>query len=109
MRILSAGLRPAIAFEPRDFPRFWEGEIGCVVRFRACGISARRLESKKGALERLLAEAAAERLTEELQTCGKEIYARTRVLIGTVDGFIVELTLPGWFSEPEEGWNEKES
>jgi hypothetical protein len=35
------------------------------------------------------------------------------MLIGTVDGFTVEQTLPGWlpgwFSEPEEGWNEKES
>jgi hypothetical protein len=78
-------------------------------RFRARGTSARRLEAKKGALERLLAEAAAERLTEELQTCGKEIYAGTGMLIGTVDGFTVEQTLPGWFSEPEERWNEKES
>jgi hypothetical protein len=47
-------------------------------------------------------------LTEKLQTCGKEIYAGTGVLIGTVDGFTVEQALPGWFSEPEEGWNEKE-
>src|SRR6266446_4092134 len=47
---------------------------------------------KKGALERLLAAAAAERLTEELQTCGKEIYGGTGVLIGTVDGFTVEQT-----------------
>jgi len=30
------------------------------------------------------------------------------VLIGTVDGFTVKQTLPGWFSEPDEGWNEKE-
>jgi hypothetical protein len=51
---------------------------------------------------------AAERLTEKLQTCGKEIYAGTGGLIGTVDGFTVEQALPGWFSEPEEGWNEKE-
>jgi hypothetical protein len=50
---------------------------------------------EKGALERLLAEAA-ERLTEELQTCGKGIYTGTGVLIGTVKGFTVEQTLPGW-------------
>jgi hypothetical protein len=66
MRILSAGLRPAIAFGFRDFPRSWEGEFGCLVRFRARRISARRLEAKKGRSSVFLAEAAAERLTEEL-------------------------------------------
>jgi hypothetical protein len=49
------GIRETSAFEPWDFPRLGEGEIGCLVRFRARGISARRPEAKKGALERLLA------------------------------------------------------
>jgi hypothetical protein len=60
------------------------GRFSCARDLRS---SAR---GKKGALKRLLAEAAAERLTEELQTCGKEIYAGTGVLIGTVDGLTVE-------------------
>jgi hypothetical protein len=42
------GIHETSAFEPRDFPRFWEGEIGCLVLFRARGTSARRLEAKKG-------------------------------------------------------------
>jgi hypothetical protein len=38
----------------------------------------------------------------------RDIGAGTGVLI-EVEGFTVEQTLPGWFSEPEKGWNEKES
>lgn len=41
--------------------------------------------------------------------CKWNIGAGTGVLIGEVEGFTVEQTLPGWFSEPEEGRNEKES